>query len=514
VSPAYDTVTCESNMEVVFEDWVKSIPMHKRNTRPVCMELSGEIEKLLAWGIERGGSIYVVGALIGMYVGKYGGLAECLYGFLKGVRTYAVGMVCRMFSELGQAGVWSYQLWMQRLIATGSLEEAHQGDKELLEWYRMLLKGLPVYNAEVCHMNLRKNVLYGYEADEEDKIDNETLVKVKEELSSIVPGIFKEKKVVSLAYVPFRKEEDLKRVDGVLDCGMRHYCEVKLGEWIKTSVYANVLSEDEIDGDNWKLAVGTGCSLINLEDFILICGLLERMGDVRGFVEVCLWMIVHAADRGIYDVVLDAFKRHEVSFVAFGRGNKIFTTLRVKYVELKEKDGVHVGILGYLIRIAGFGSVTSCSDEQLSGLKEDMKAVSTQSRNVVVYKPSELPMDGDAYSQQSFYKKYSSSQKACRDIYTGMLDELSSYTKLANRFEVRRRMAEYCGILKRLSNTFMSEIVMDVGFGDAGNSWIVSMVVSGAVGIAAVVEGFCLPVLNQFLETKDVWLLGLTDRDA
>jgi hypothetical protein len=250
VSPAYDTVTYESNIEMVFEDWVKSVPMHKRqHNSPVCSELMDDIDKLLSWGIEGGGGehrIYVVGVLVGLFVGKYentAGMQDCMYGFLEGRREDSLILVCRMFSELGQAGVFSYQLFLQRLIARGSLEEKHQPDKELLAWYRMLLKELPVYNAEACHMNLRRSVLYGYEVDNEDARDNAMLAKIKEDLKVVVPRLFKQRKIVSLADVPFRSQEDIKRLD--TGSGMKHYCEVKLCEWVKKEMFGNILTEEE-----------------------------------------------------------------------------------------------------------------------------------------------------------------------------------------------------------------------------------------------------------------------------
>jgi hypothetical protein len=66
---------------------------------------------------------------------------------------------------------------------------------------------LPVYNAEACHMNLRRSVLYGYEVDNEDARDNAMLAKTKEDLKVVVPRLFKQRKIVSLADVPFRSQE-------------------------------------------------------------------------------------------------------------------------------------------------------------------------------------------------------------------------------------------------------------------------------------------------------------------
>jgi hypothetical protein len=87
---------------------------------------------------------------------------------------------------------------------------------------------------------------------------------------------------------------------------------------------------NRIDADNWKLAVSTGFSLVNLEDFILVCGLFEQLGDIRGLIEISLWMIAHSSDRRIFCYIIDTFQRHEVSFVVMGRTNKIFLTLFAK----------------------------------------------------------------------------------------------------------------------------------------------------------------------------------------
>jgi hypothetical protein len=253
--------------------------------------------------------------------------------------------------------------------------------------------------------------------------------------------------------------------------------------------------------------VTTGCSLVNLEDFILVCMLFEQMGDIRGLIEISVWMLTHSTDRSMYCYIIDTFKKHEVAYVAIGRTNKIFMTLFGKHLELKEKNSVHVEILVYLLRITGYMALSCVNDEQVLELNEDFRCVSTPSKTHVEYRPSDLPLNSDAYSQQAFFRKYSMSEEACSAIYEGMTAELATYSLHASSFESRRRMDEYCVILKGLANTFVSGIVLrglrsrESGWNVA---WIVSLLVNGCCGVAAVLQGFCLPVLNEFLETLDV----------
>lgn len=85
-----------------------------------------------------------------------------------------------------------------------------------------------------------------------------------------------------------------------------------------------------IDTENWKEAVPTGASLVNLEDFIILCVVLERLGDIRGLIEVSVWMLTNSAESNVYGYILNTFQRYEVSCVAIDRASKIFVALYEK----------------------------------------------------------------------------------------------------------------------------------------------------------------------------------------
>jgi hypothetical protein len=174
---------------------------------------------------------------------------------------------------------------------------------------------------------------------------------------------------------------------------------------------------------------------------------------------------------------------------------------------------MHIGILEYLLRITKFMHLSCSTEEQTLELKKDLKLASTPSKSHVVYRSSDLPLHSDAYSQQSFFREYSMSRDACVAIYKSMTMELATYSQHASSFEVRRKMNDFCVILKGMANTFMKNIVMeDVRmWGDGGGFvdswtvlWLVSLLVNGCCVMAEVVELLCLPMLDSFLETKDV----------
>ncbi|KAJ3397430.1 RNA polymerase II mediator complex subunit [Lobulomyces angularis] len=532
---------CDMDLEDVFEEWVAYYGFEKTGLD----KLEYAIHKLCDWSIK---SIqknchrpFLVGTLLKKLEEKLklrNKLQDHLVHFLEVICDDDDIDACRvfhLFGELGHLRLFSYQMFLQRVISRGDLECFNTNEVKKA-WFYRLLKELPLYNAELYQINLRRVTLYGAygeRCNSEDTME-ENISLIKHHLKVLFPNIFNSIPASSITY-PFRNAKEefyvvLYKIMDLLNSKMKRYCQIKLCDWIKSHIYSYVVNHAGASLDNWKSNLTISGSLLNSEQYTTLINLFEQLEDIRSVVEVSIWTITNSVEREVFNYVLDSFEKHESAVFAMNKTIRLFTAVYDKHKELKSKSMSHLRLLQYSIHLLKTARIKTITANEANQLDLDLRSLTTPGRDVLFEAKdiSELT-DHNSWNTLSVPAinsklkwKYSASFSANRDLYLKFVDILSSFQRSnLDRFELRKCMDLFCKILKdcQSQNGFMKQIIInDIlnwkenidkttkypqlnSHDETGYCWVViwfsSLVANRCCSAIEILEKVCLPLLQQ-----------------
>ncbi|KAJ3223148.1 RNA polymerase II mediator complex subunit [Clydaea vesicula] len=517
---------CDMDLEDVFEEWVAYYGFEKTGLD----KLEYAIHKLCDWS-----------TLLKKLEEKLklrNKLQDHLVHFLEVICDDDDIDACRvfhLFGELGHLRLFSYQMFLQRVISRGDLECFNTNEVKKA-WFYRLLKELPLYNAELYQINLRRVTLYGAygeRCNSEDMME-ENISLIKHHLKVLFPNIFNSIPASSITY-PFRNAKEefyvvLYKIMDLLNSKMKRYCQIKLCDWIKSHIYSYVVNHAGASLDNWKSNLTISGSLLNSEQYTTLINLFEQLEDIRSVVEVSIWTITNSVEREVFNYVLDSFEKHESAVFAMNKTIRLFTAVYDKHKELKSKSMSHLRLLQYSIHLLKTARIKTITANEANQLDLDLRSLTTPGRDVLFEAKdiSELT-DHNSWNTLSVPAinsklkwKYSASFSANRDLYLKFVDILSSFQRSnLDRFELRKCMDLFCKILKdcQSQNGFMKQIIInDIlnwkenidkttkypqlnSHDETGYCWVViwfsSLVANRCCSAIEILEKVCLPLLQQ-----------------
>ncbi|KAF9586656.1 RNA polymerase II mediator complex subunit [Lunasporangiospora selenospora] len=195
--------------------------------------------------------------------------------------------IVRLFGNLIYDRLFSYQQYLQRLIARGDLHPNNLGQgstiRELLQAFPLRRDALPY------QLNQRRVILFGVNSEDEDKacIDN-IVCQTKTKL----PYMFSPEATGMTAPVKDTLQEEnnlsallpLQMIDYISTAS--RYCQLKATQWLLDSVYSFVVKDVQIGEDNWRVMTSPGSSLLNGRQFATIVCIMEIAFDFHSLYEV------------------------------------------------------------------------------------------------------------------------------------------------------------------------------------------------------------------------------------
>ncbi|KAG0201412.1 RNA polymerase II mediator complex subunit [Mortierella sp. GBA30] len=251
--------------------------------------------------------------------------------------------VARLYGNLIHDHLFSYQQYLQRLIARGDLQPSKRGQESTLRHLKYL-QSFPLHRGALPHhFNQRRVVLFGVSG--EDVYDRECFEAITTQIKAKLPHMFspeaanmtvpikdstKDGQELSMS-IPFQLTE--------LILSASRFSQLRVtSQWLFEAVKSYVVKHIQIGEDNWRVMTSPGSSLLNGRQLATIVNVMEVAGDFHSLYEMSTWLLEHTLDKTLLTYIVNLAKKHYMVWAAMGVMTKFSQAILAKHYSLQSKN--------------------------------------------------------------------------------------------------------------------------------------------------------------------------------
>ncbi|KAL1916568.1 uncharacterized protein VTP21DRAFT_5759 [Calcarisporiella thermophila] len=383
-------------------------------------------------------------------------------------------LVSRLYGEFIRLGLFSFQKYMQRLIARGDLDSSKRGEMKTLRHMRYL-QSFPLYHAKLYHINQRRIMLYGIEGEDGQQEGNfEMLKKI---ISEKLPHMFGEsasemtQPAKNDPLEDFQSTLHLESHAAELLKSANRYCQLRITrEWLLEAANQFVVKQIRIGEDNWRVMTTPGSSLLNSQQFSTLIHIMEVAKDYCSLFELSLWTLEHTT-KALYPAIIRALQRHELVWRSTTPYKQVvFDTLVAHHAKLKAKGAPESCIVKYLLHLVDYYPNTETLKAELSS---DLRSASCPQTPVISHRiaqdgfpsmedleslASERSTDVAEALASNCHLRFQAVPNALSVVFNSVMNILRSGNPGATHLEKRRTLCNYVvflRVLRERSNTLL-----------------------------------------------------------
>ncbi|KAI1317908.1 RNA polymerase II mediator complex subunit [Mortierella claussenii] len=251
--------------------------------------------------------------------------------------------VARLFGNLIHDRLFSYQQYLQRLIARGDLQPSKRHQESTLRHLKYL-QSFPLPKcAQAHHLNQRRVVLFGVSG--EDEYDKACFETITAQIKAKLPYMFSAE--AANMTVPIRDSPQngpelamplsVQLTELILSTS--RFCQLRVtSQWLLDAVKSYVVKHIQIGEDNWRVMTSPGSSLMNVRQFATVVNVIEVASDFHSLYEVCTWLLEHTSDKALLTYVVNVAKKHYMIWAAMGVLTKFSQAILAKHYTLQAKN--------------------------------------------------------------------------------------------------------------------------------------------------------------------------------
>ncbi|KAG0369656.1 RNA polymerase II mediator complex subunit [Gamsiella multidivaricata] len=261
--------------------------------------------------------------------------------------------IARLFGNLIHDRLFSYQQYLQRLIARGDLQPSKRGQESTLRHLKYL-QSFPLHkDAQAHHLNQRRVVLYGVNG--EDEYDRECFETITAQIKSKLPHMFSSEAAnitVPIKDSPQDGQElaiplSVQYMELILSAS--RFCQLRVtSQWLLNAVKSYVVKHIQIGEDNWRVMTSPGSSLLNVRQFATVVNVMEVASDFHSLYDTCIWLLDHTSDKALLTYVVNVAKKHCMVWTAMGVLTKFSQAILAKHYSLQSKNVIYKSLPRYL----------------------------------------------------------------------------------------------------------------------------------------------------------------------
>ncbi|CAG8473950.1 17776_t:CDS:10 [Rhizophagus irregularis] len=263
--------------------------------------------------------------------------------------------IARLFGVLTKNGHFSYQRYLQRLIARGDVRPEKRTTERSLRHLRYV-KWFAIYETDLHDLNhsinQRWHILYGINSkDTSDKNTTDTLSNI---VSEKLPNVFSPKAKDMNAPIVDDPGSDFNCLINFDDSSLEFiqnatkFCQFRVVQEFLIPSVKRFVQNTPIDDTNWKSLAEPGSSLLNARQLATIVQFIELTKDYSSLLELIIWVLENSMERTLFPLIVDTIKRYEMIWDAMGKSDGVFDVLMKKNDQLREKRATEICIVKYL----------------------------------------------------------------------------------------------------------------------------------------------------------------------
>ncbi|KAG0050520.1 RNA polymerase II mediator complex subunit [Gryganskiella cystojenkinii] len=261
--------------------------------------------------------------------------------------------MARLFGNLIHERLFSYQQYLQRLIARGDLRPSKRSQESTLRHLKYL-QSFPLHSGAQTHqLNQRRVVLFGVNGD--DDYDKECFEMITAQIKSKLPRMFSPEAANMTVPVTdsARDTEELAMSLPVqlteLILSSSRFCQLRVtSQWLLEAVKSYVVKHIAIGEDNWRVMTSPGSSLLNGRQFATVINVMEIASDFYSLFEMCIWLMEHTIDKTLLTYVVNVAKKHHMVWTSMGVLTKFSQAILAKHYHLLNKNILFKALPRYL----------------------------------------------------------------------------------------------------------------------------------------------------------------------
>ncbi|KAF9155624.1 RNA polymerase II mediator complex subunit [Linnemannia schmuckeri] len=251
--------------------------------------------------------------------------------------------MARLFGNLIRDRLFSYQQYIQRLIARGDLQPSKRSQESTLRHLKYL-QSFPLHqDAEAHHFNQRRVVLFG--VDGEDDYDRECFETITAQIKTRLPYMFSPEAAnmtVPIKDTPQDSQElatplPVQLTELIISAS--RFCQIRVtSQWLLEAVRLYVVKQIPIGEDNWRVMTSPGSSLLNGRQFSTIVNVMEVASDFHSLYEMCIWLMEHTSDKILLTYTVNVARKHYMVWAAMGVLTQFSQAILAKHYNLQAKN--------------------------------------------------------------------------------------------------------------------------------------------------------------------------------
>ncbi|KAF8928477.1 RNA polymerase II mediator complex subunit [Dissophora ornata] len=248
--------------------------------------------------------------------------------------------IARLFGNLIHDRLFSYQQYLQRLIARGDLQPSKRGQESTLRHLKYL-QSFPLHKeAQAHHLNQRRVVLFGVNG--EDEYDRACFEAITAQIKARLPHMFSPEAANMTVSIKDSPQEDqdlsmplsVQLTELILSAG--RFCQLRVtSQWLLVAVKSYVVKHIQIGEDNWRVMTSPGSSLLNTRQLATVVNVMEVASDFHSLYEMCIWLLDHTSDKSLLTYVVNVAKKHYTVWAVMGLLTKFSQAILAKYAMLQ-----------------------------------------------------------------------------------------------------------------------------------------------------------------------------------
>ncbi|KAF9107477.1 RNA polymerase II mediator complex subunit [Mortierella sp. AM989] len=261
--------------------------------------------------------------------------------------------ITRLFGILIHDRLFSYQQYLQRLIARGDLQPSKRSQESTLRHLKYI-QSFPLHKeAQAHHLNQRRVVLFGVGG--EDEYDRECFESITAQIKAKLPYMF-HVEAGNMTTPVKDSPQDTQDLAAPLSVQLTElillatrFCQLRItSQWLLDAVKSYVVKHIQIGEDNWRVMTSPGSSLLNLRQFATVVGVMEVASDFHSLYDMCTWLLDHTSDKALLTYVVNVAKKHYMVWASMGVLTKFSQAILAKMegdlVSSKASTGTGVAI--------------------------------------------------------------------------------------------------------------------------------------------------------------------------
>ncbi|KAI8615697.1 hypothetical protein BC830DRAFT_267576 [Chytriomyces sp. MP71] len=252
-----------------------------------------------------------------------------------------------LFGDFIRSHLFSVANFLQRLISRGCFEDSQHKDR-----YLKLIVDLPVLDTGNHISNTRLELRKENDDMEAHEAERQETSEMMDLLRKIAPALFN----ASMSAADTFESRTVSRDEAgrlwklFLDQSSRanSFVHSQVAKWIKHEYENYVVKSVAINAENWKKHISSlsaGSSLLSVEQYLMVVFVYENFEDLRGILELNLWLLVNRFDKKLNACIIETFRKYTYCFRYMNELGNIANTLWINRQSFVVHSSAGVNIL-------------------------------------------------------------------------------------------------------------------------------------------------------------------------